>query len=294
MAIVASTHSEGTGTATAASWGFDSLANASGATLVYDTTVFANGTSSVKITQSTGAVFAQWSSTTLGSLTDHYGEIYLYLTALPSASNHIVSGVTSGSVQGWAIDVTSTGTVILRNAANTNVKATTSTLPLNQWVRLEWHITQASGTGTFQLQVYTAANGTSVTEDTGVITSDYGLNTSSVQVGAKLTGTATMPAFYVDDVAIATGAWIGPQGSAVVANPTVNVGPDLSRAISQGNVTVTCTATPATGGTIQSYAWTQVSGPTVTLTNANTATVTVAPPATAGVAQLRCTVTQTG
>lgn len=295
MTILAQLNSEGTlnGAVTAASWGVDYISPSNTPTtsvMLYDGSP-ANGTTCVKVIQQAGsALFGALTSLLGGARTDHWGSAVLKFSAFPSASNHIIRGQGTGSTAGWCIDLSSTGYIILRNNANTNVKQSTNPIPLNTWVRIEWHVDQVNNTA--QVLIYTTANGLTVTEDMGSTAGTFGSDTAAVQFGAMNT-TPTVPAFWIDDLAVGTSK-VGPFGAAVVGPPTVNAGVDFTRGTSQGSTTVTCTATPATGGTITGYQWSQVSGPSVTLTNANTATVTVSPPALAGDVVLRCTVTQSG
>lgn len=78
-----------TGSATA----FNAVTTTTTATQKYDNTHVAFGNLGVKFDggATSGAAYFTW-STALGTVTDHYGRIYLYLTATPSSQLPIIWG----------------------------------------------------------------------------------------------------------------------------------------------------------------------------------------------------------
>lgn len=93
-----------------------------------------------------------------------------------------------------------------------------------------------------------------------------------------------------DCLGVGTGGDAAPTAKANTA-PSVSVGSGLTVAAGTA-VSMTATATDAEGGTL-TYNWTQLAGPTVTLTGTTTATCTFTP-ATAAHYSFRCTVTDNG
>lgn len=72
--------------------------------------------------------------------------------------------------------------------------------------------------------------------------------------------------------------------------PTVNAGADQTIELPASQATLTATAND-TGGSIASYQWTKTAGPAVTMTNANTATLSLSNVTTAGLYTFSLTVT---
>lgn len=297
MAIIAQVNPIGTagGTVTAASWGADYVTNNGAGTLLYDADA-ANGTTSVKVTQGTGALFGAFSTLLGGSKTDLWFSFELKLTAYATASNHFFRSQTgSPATTGWAIDISSTGATLVRDSANANVKQLTNAIPLNQWVRVEGHVVQAGASSTCQLLYYANVNSTSVTEDTGAFTGNFGTVTDQIQFGPQ-NATPQVPAFRFGHIAVGT-AKIGAFGTAVVGPPTVNAGPDKTGSVGQPTVIgSSATATPAAGGTITGYQWVQVANgaPVVAITNPTSLTGATFTPAQPGAYEFDVTATQTG
>lgn len=278
MATIKSTTSTGTigAAVTATSWGFDSLTNNGAGTVTYVAGGPHGNASSVQLTQGTGAVFAAW-STSLGTLTDFWLQMYLNLSAYPTGSNHILVGVTSGALQGWAIDINGSGAVVVRGAANTALATMAPVIPLNTWVRLEVHVVQAAGTSdTVQVLQYNVAEATAATADSGVITTDLGDNTTSIQLGAK-NATPQIPTYLIANVGVTT-TKPAPLGTVTVPPPTVSAGPDVAGTYPNA-VQLSGSASPGAGGTLTGTQWVQTSGPACTITNATSLTPTITPPA---------------
>jgi len=96
------------------------------------------------------------------------------------------------------------------------------------------------------------------------------LTTSGLQAGSyvfKLTVTDNQGAQGSDDAAVT----VNPAGNAA---PVANAGPDKTITLPTNSVTLNGSATDS-DGTIASYLWTKVSGGAATLTNANTANLSV-------------------
>jgi hypothetical protein len=101
---------------------------------------------------------AKWSTTPSGST--YYVRFYLYFTALPNASCALAGETTSAFSSKNLIRMTSAGKITVFNGSGTLAGTSTSTLPLNQWVRIEAQITLNATTGTVILRYYSSAEST--------------------------------------------------------------------------------------------------------------------------------------
>jgi hypothetical protein len=191
---------------------------AGGATsLVYDVT-HALGLLAAKC--STGASGdqvgnVQW-TTSFGTLTDHYSRFYVYMTGYPPTNSSLAGWMTSalGSGIKGRIRIDSDGLLRITNAAATVLATAGSALPLNQWVRLEWHVVHDVSVGSVELRVY------STDPQAAVGSYDYALSASGANTGVDATGimfgwclsSINLPAMWIDALAAAaTGGWVGPS-----------------------------------------------------------------------------------
>src|SRR5262249_20320593 len=129
-----------------------------------------------------------------------------------------LSGTTTAQVA-----LTSSGTLSMRDTGNVTVATSGNTIPLNTWVRLEWHIDgTTTNTQTLRLYMGNLLNSPNIQTETlsGAYTggafdrSEQGIGT------AAYTGTV-----WVDEVQDQTSTWPGPATGANQP-PVVNAGQD--------------------------------------------------------------------
>src|SRR5207253_3145174 len=102
-----------TGSATA----WDGVIDGANTTVAYDTShTYGQLSAKINTTASTPAYVA-WLSTGFGTQTDHYGRIYVYFTANPSATFQLVRWLSAGS-QVAALLLNTSGQIVIRDAAN--------------------------------------------------------------------------------------------------------------------------------------------------------------------------------
>jgi beta-glucanase (GH16 family) len=106
------------------------------------------------------------------------------------------------------------------------------------------------------------------------VTDLVGVNLMEVTQIFELLGTANIANIAIDNIYFSGGTTALPDNGGSNIAPTANAGVD--KVVNQPTTSVTLNGSGAdSDGTISSYAWTQVSGPsTATLTNANTANLT--------------------
>lgn len=177
-----------------------------GGTLTYDNT-HAYDSLACKIDATAGGAAQtnlEWSNTALTALTEHYGRIYLYLTAFPGAGTRLwVYGIGSFII---VVDGT-TGTV-----GSSLGPSTTTAIALNQWVRIEWHVVHNVSTGSMEIKLFNnpdSAIPTEVTLATGV---NSGTGVSALDIGVFSGGSSLAVPFWLDNIGISNQGYLGPAG----------------------------------------------------------------------------------
>lgn len=215
-----------------------------GSALTFDTTHVMHGSLAYKNVLGTSGTqtYVLWAGS-LGSLTsasDLYIRYYLYMTANPSANEYMcrfsqpgTSG--GGHVCGWG--VTSGGlAAIYDTGASTAPKLTSgaTTIPLNQWVRVEGHCGALSATvGVLDLKVWFTAD-SSGTPDINITTSTANTGTSVVtNLGFGLEKSAVSTTVWFDDLAFSTVGFIGPASGAGSFSRTITDSIALSESIAK-------------------------------------------------------------
>src|SRR6266498_2149663 len=125
-----------------------------GGTCIYDVAHAAHGTKSAKLaTAGTAGVCGLLWSTALGTVTDHYGRIYLYMTANPAADYVLVS-VNSAGTSAAEVRITTLGKVRVTRTVGAGPVTSTTSIALNQWVRIEYHAFHDLTLGTMEAKLF--------------------------------------------------------------------------------------------------------------------------------------------
>lgn len=198
---------------------FDSVPLNSG-TVEYDTAVN-RGPGSVTARCIGGAAAGPFlvynASTFTGADSELWFRWYMRITALPSATTSFATVRESdGSTTGLDLRLTTGGEIQMRAPATTRYTSTLA-LTVDQWIRCELRVLSNASTGHFQLRLFDGANVEGVTPDETV--GDYTANwdTGDGTIGGMALGWVTAPgltaSMYIDDIAVADDAWIGPSGT---------------------------------------------------------------------------------
>jgi hypothetical protein len=196
---------------------FNTVTIGSGATITFSNTQKAHGTLSYRLGM--GATFANtrliYTTTALGTLTNVYGRLNVFMTALPTATMALAQHMT-GSRMG-SVSVTTAGKLQwISQIATLAGSPMTTTVPLNQWFRIEWQYTvtavsNASGT----IYLYTSVDSTSLTESlttSGMVTNAQ-TNFTQIQLGMNEGGIPNGQ-LYLDDIALSGTGLPGPAAVA--------------------------------------------------------------------------------
>lgn len=226
----------------------------------------------------TGQAQLEW-STALGTVTDYYTRYYLYATSYGGAGFDILRSNNGGSGAAF-IFLNSTGKIELRDATNSILATSTTTIALNQLVRLEWHIINSATVGQMEVKIYqTSINGTSPDETlTTTANKNTAAQTTKVDFGPGVSRSNT---WWIGNVVTGASAYPGPS-------PVVSTAPTVSGSAPVGS-TLTCNGGSWNATFTLSYQWTR-NGSNI---GGATSSTYVTQAGDAGAA-IGCTVTATG
>jgi hypothetical protein len=164
-----------------------------------------------------------WTIATLGTRTIYAVRMYVEFSALPSVGTPILQAYASANTAlRWRLDVTSTGLLRLRDAANTIVATATVPFAVNTEYRIE---VMVDGTAAAVAVHQGDHEGTPLIALTGTV----GSSLDALRVGNTNTS-PTWPRFYLDDLAVADAATpIGPRVRLVAGEWPVPVEWDAGR-----------------------------------------------------------------
>ncbi len=136
---------------------FDGIDIASGAAVIFSTTQAMHGTRSVRITQAAtpGQSGVKW-NTVMGVQTNWYGRVYCRWPALPPSGRHVFLqfwSISGGAFRG-DLSLHTDGKIYVEDSAS-GTTASTTTLSVNTWYRVEWHwIAGTASNGSLLVKLY--------------------------------------------------------------------------------------------------------------------------------------------
>lgn len=143
----------------------------------------------------------------LGTVAEAWGRLYLYMTASPGATTGIVRlRVAAAQVARITLD---TGRHLqIRRADNNTLATMVAAVSLNQFVRVEWHCLATAAGGDIECRLYDAADSATITEQLSDTNAALANNLDEVNIGHHNASPATT--FWLDDVQVNTTGWPGP------------------------------------------------------------------------------------
>jgi hypothetical protein len=187
---------------------FDAVACGSG-TVTYVASPAAHGGRAAQLAPSTAACYLSWTSASIVPSTSSYGRAYIYFTARPSTSDVLLKLMDGSGARDAQINMDTAGHLRIIDAANGKQAYFGTAVPLNQWVRIEWHLANSTSAGSMEVRMY-AGDSLSPLEaeaSTGIAT---GSSFAALQLGQAFASTAFGTTIGVDDVAYGTTGWLGP------------------------------------------------------------------------------------
>jgi hypothetical protein len=217
-----------------------------------------------------------------------YGRMYVYLTAFPASEQAVMKAFGPAFAQGWRIAFSSTGLLRVRDAAATLLTTSVASITTNAWWRVEWRVVSGIGTsGQITVNVYSGDSMTPATTYTNNAC-NTGASTNNYQFGPVISS-PQMPLMYYDEMVADNAGFPGPA-NLVNQSPVANAGIDQN--ILEGSiVTLNGTGSNDADGTISTYAWSQTSGASVTLSSLSAAQPTFTAPAAPAALVFQLTVT---
>lgn len=160
--------------------------------------------------------FYAWKATYGTTTANAYVRLYVYQTAVPSVSIRLCSLLSGAGVSAGSLNHAATGALRTNNSSGGTIASTTATIPLNQWVRVEWEITGIVGaTGTSTARFYSGANLETNIPDANATLSNAGVactgevNEFRVNSSAAVVETSALD-FWFQDIAFSDVGQPGP------------------------------------------------------------------------------------
>ncbi len=182
-------------------------------TLTYSNSFAAHGGLSYFVNTTTaGQCFAQWHSNTFSQPgKTMYSQCYVYFPSTPVTVSRFVQFANSSVQNCGGIGISSGNAFTLSDSASTVVATSSTTIPTNQWIRLEFMIFSDVSAGQMQLKIFLTPDSTTPDE---VLTTSATINTRGDAVNSFVIGNFSNSAgvsFYFDDVAVQETGYIGPN-----------------------------------------------------------------------------------
>lgn len=195
---------------------FNTVSHGTGTTVQFSDEQAAHGGLSVKMASgATASGFGIRWTTAVGTATTSYIRFYFYATGAPASNTRLIQfGNASGSTVNATVYWQTNRKFATTNSGIGGGVATTATVPLNQWVRIEVKVVVNGASGTHEIRVYLTPD--SATADSTNTASAQNNGTTAVGLwafGNYFDSKANVPAFYMDDVGVSTTDWLGPAVS---------------------------------------------------------------------------------
>ncbi len=175
----------------------------------YNGSAAAHGKYSALISPTTQLCYLGWSTKSIATTGAAYGRASIELGSDPAASLAVLKVDNPSGVRDAQITVTPAGKLALVDASGASRVTFGTSIPLNQWVRVEWHLVSGPS-GSFQVRIF-AGDATTPIESETVPVMNAGTSIGAYRVGMVSTSSAAVgTTIGVDDLAYGTAGWIGP------------------------------------------------------------------------------------
>lgn len=188
---------------------FDNVSVGLNATLTYDNAHAAHGGLAGKpaTTSSSTTSIVVW-STSMGTKTQLWFRMYVYLTANPAAIIGIWRPL-NVATQCSMLEITTGGLLRWVNTSSATILTGAVAVPLNQWWRVEGFTLCSATVGQVEYKLFKTADSSSPDEtQTSAATQNTSTQITQTQIG--LTNNSTSQALWMDDLGLSSTGYIGP------------------------------------------------------------------------------------
>jgi len=186
---------------------WDSTTHAGGDVITYDN-AHVYGTLAAKVDSTTSggasANTLHW-STGIGTLTNWYGRVYLYATTNPGGTYRVVSDPNGN----FPLYINAGGTVSMADQGGFAITTTTS-IALNQWVRIEWHWINSATVGQVEVKLFNNPDSPTSTETlASAANRNTSVSTTDLDFGLTNGGGSPGP-IWLDNIVAGATSYPGP------------------------------------------------------------------------------------
>lgn len=187
---------------------FDDVLISGSSTLVYDDARAAHGTLSARMVQdASSGVYVGW-TTSLSGPSEHWGRVYVYFTAAPAVNALWLINPQLASSTAALFRYNTTGKIDIFDSTLSASTSTTNTVPLNEWVRLEWRLLNNTSNGIVELKMFHGDDSSPM--ETITRTSQNTLTSIDQVVIGQTAALSTGLTFWLDDIEVNGTGYPGP------------------------------------------------------------------------------------
>lgn len=194
------------------------------ATLTYDNARIHGGPLACKMNSGTVATnntaWMMWEEA-FGTQTEHFGRFYINPDLTwDHAAGDVIMQFGANGINGKLV-LAASQTFTLRDAGNV-IRATTPSLALDAWTRVEFHVIHSVTVGFMEVLFFTGANVDGTIPDSTTSTAanlDFSASTDRIQIG--MTSNDVNVVYWLDDIVAAATSY---PGSSVVTAPIFYIG----------------------------------------------------------------------
>jgi hypothetical protein len=196
---------------------WDAVTIGTGATVTYDNDHAHGGSLAYKFLSGSTRTDVNWTSASVGTETEVWGRLYLWLVANPAAELALLR-VRSGASQCARLALTTSGTIVIRNAANGVAGTQTNAVATGQWVRVEFRVLASTTVGQIDVRLYNSAESATPTESTAL--TGLVLTASLNEINWGPVGGTAGETYWLDDLVLNDtgfpGPTAGPSGTGTI------------------------------------------------------------------------------
>lgn len=258
----------------------------SGGTAIFDSASAMDGSMGYKLTPTSGQICILRHTGFTGKT--GAAQVNLTIDTMPGANEGLLTVRTSTDALVIDAGLRFDNTYAIRNSAGSVMQHTTATYLAGDKITLSWTVGTTTSNGTWSFSLYRSGSGTALETKTGTVDNLGTADWAYVQYG-KSSADTWVGVVHIDGMAATdTGTTIPSANTA----PTANAGVDQT-VEPWSTVTLDGSGSSDSDGTVASYAWSQTSGTTVTLSSSTAQKPTFTAPASSSDATLVFSLTVT-